>query len=122
MSGNYLATTTNAAAAVDVFVEAVEGGYRLYFFVGETKTYIDLHEYKEGKAGIRLTTEPAATFVWNEELHILTTNVAGADRYLGTYNTFNTISASATSYITGDNASKIGVSQFPAQLVTLSVY
>ena len=89
---------------------------------GETKTYIDLHEYQAGKAGIRRTTGPTATFVWNEELHILTTNVAGADRYLGTYNTFNTISASATSYITGDNAAKIGVSQFPAQLVTLSVY
>ena len=122
MSGNYLATTEDAMAAEDVYVEAVEGGYRLYFFAGETKTYIDLHEYKEGKAGIRLTTEPTATFVWNEELHLFTTNVAGEDRYLGTYNTFNTISASATSYITGDNAAKIGVSQFPAQLVTLSVY
>ena len=122
MSGTYLATTTSAAAAVDVFVEAVEGGYRLYFMAGDAKTYIDIYEYKEGKAGIRLTTEPTATFVWNEELHLFTTNVAGEDRYLGTYNTFNTISASATSYITGDNASKIGVSQFPAQLVTLSVY
>ena len=122
MSGTYLATTTSAAAAADVFVEAVEGGYRLYFMAGDAKTYIDVYEYKEGKAGIRLTTEPTATFVWNEELHLFTTNVAGADRYLGTYNTFNTISASATSYITGDNAAKIGVSQFPAQLVTLSVY
>ena len=122
MSGTYLATTESLSKAVDVFVEAVEGGYRLYFFAGETKTYIDIHEYKEGKASIRLTTEPTATFVWNEELHLFTTNVAGEDRYLGTYNTFNTISASATSYITGDNASKIGVSQFPAQLVTLSVY
>ncbi len=122
MSGNYLATTTNAAAAADVFVEAVEGGYRLYFMAGETKTYIDIHEYQTGKAGIRLTTEPTATFTWNEELHIFITNVAGEDRYLGTYNTYNTISASATSYITGDNAAKIGVSQFIAQLVTLSVY
>ena len=122
MNGTYLATTTSAAAAADVFVEAVEGGYRLYFMAGDAKTYIDVYEYKEGKAGVRLTTEPTATFVWNEELHIFTTNVAGADRYLGTYNTFNTISASATSYITGDNAAKIGVSQFPAQLVTLSVY
>ena len=122
MSGTYLATTESLSKAVDVFVEAVEGGYRLYFFAGETKTYIDILEYKEGKAGVLLTTEPTATFVWNEELHLFTTNVAGEDRYLGTYNTFNTISASATSYITGDNASKIGVSQFPAQLVTLSVY
>ncbi len=122
MNGTYLATTTSAAAAADVFVEAVEGGYRLYFMAGDAKTYIDVYEYKEGKAGVRLTTEPTATFVWNEELHIFTTNVAGADRYLGTYGTYNTISASATSYITGDNAAKIGVSQFPAQLVTLSVY
>ena len=122
MNGTYLATTTSAAAAADVFVEAVEGGYRLYFMAGDAKTYIDVYEYKEGKAGVRLTTEPTATFVWNEELHLFTTNVAGADRYLGTYGTYNTISASATSYITGDNAAKIGVSQFPAQLVTLSVY
>ena len=122
MSGTYLATTESISKAVDVYAEAVEGGYRLYFMAGDAKTYIDVYEYKEGKAGVRLTTEPTATFVWNEELHIFTTNVAGADRYLGTYNTFNTISASATSYITGDNAAKIGVSQFPAQLVTLSVY
>lgn len=105
-------------------LEAV-GGRTFEFGIGNfTKVikYIDIYEYKEGKAGVRLTTEPTATFVWNEELHLFTTNVAGEDRYLGTYNTFNTISASATSYITGDNASKIGVSQFPAQLVTLSVY
>ena len=122
MSGTYLATTTSAAAAADVFVEAVEGGYRLYFMAGDAKTYIDIYEYKEGKAGVRLTTEPTAVYTWNEELHIFITNVAGADRYLGTFSTHNTISASATSFITGDNASKIGVSQFPAQLVTLSVY
>ncbi len=122
MSGNYLATTTNAAAAVDVFVETVEGGYRLYFMAGETKTYIDIYEYNTGKAGIRLTAEPTAVYTWNEELHILVAaNVAGEDRYLGTYNTYNTISASATSYITGDNAAKIGVSQFPAYLVTIGI-
>ena len=121
MSGNYLATTTNAAAAVDVFVETVEGGYRLYFMAGETKTYIDIYEYNTGKAGIRLTAEPTAVYTWNAELHILIANVAGEDRYLGTYNTYNTISASATSYITGDNTAKIGVSQFPAYLVTLSI-
>ncbi len=122
MSGNYLATTENAIAAEDVYVETVDGGYRLYFMAGETKTYIDIYEYKEGKAGIRLTTEPTAVCTWNEELHILVAaNVAGEDRYLGTYNTYNTISASSTSYITGDNAAKIGVSQFPAYLVTIGI-
>ena len=114
MSGNYLATTENPLAAPDVFVEEVEGGVRFYFMDGETKTYIDIHEYTEGKAGVRLTAEPTAVFTWNEECKVYTANVAGADRYIGTYSTYNTFSASDIKYIAGENVSKIGVSQFPA--------
>ena len=114
MSGNYLATTTNAGAAADVTIEEVEGGFRFYFMDGETKTYIDIHEYAEGKAGVRLTAEPSATFVWNEECGVFTAEVAGAQRYLGTYNTYNTMSASEIKYIAGENLAKVGVSQFPA--------
>ena len=114
MSGNYLATTTNAGAAADVTIEEVEGGFRFYFMDGETKTYIDIHEYAEGKAGVRLTAEPSATFVWNEECGVFTAEVAGAHRYLGTYNTYNTMSASEIKYIAGENLAKVGVSQFPA--------
>ena len=114
MNGNYMATTENAGAAADVTIEEVEGGFRFSFMDGETKMYIDVHEYKEGKAGIRLTAEPTATFVWNEECGVFTANVAGADRYLGTYGTYNTMSASEIKYIAGDNVAKIGVSQFPA--------
>ena len=121
MSGNYLATTEDITKAVSVFAEAVEGGYRLYFTKGDAKTYIDLYEYKEGKVGIRLTEEPTAVFTWNAEMHLFTANVIGSDYYLGTYNTYNTISASATTYITGDNATKVGVSQFPAYLFTVSL-
>ena len=43
------------------------------------------------------------------------------DYYLGTYKTFETISASKTTYITGDNAANVGVSQFVARLVTLEL-
>ena len=114
MSGNYFATTTNAGAAADVTIEEVEGGFRFFFMDGETKTYIDIHEYAEGKAGVRLTAEPSATFVWNEECGVFTAEVAGAARYLGTYSTYNTISASDIKYIAGENVAKIGVSQFPA--------
>ena len=120
MSGNYLATTENGAAAADVTIEAVEGGFRFYFMDGGVKTYIDIHEYTAGKAGIRLTTEPTAVFVWNEECGVFTADVAGAPRYLGTYGTYNTISASDIKYIAGDNVGKIGVSQFPAFFGTLS--
>ena len=118
MSGNYFATTTNAAQAVKVTVEEVEGGYRFFFMDGETKTYIDINEYAEGKAGVRLTTEPTAVFTWNDECKVYVANVAGADRYLGTYSTYNTISASDIKYIAGENLVKIGVSQFPAQFGT----
>ena len=94
MNGNYLATSEDPTKAVDVTIEEVEGGVRFYFMDGETKTYIDIHEYTEGKAGVRLTAEPTATFVWNEECKVYTAEVAGAPRYLGTYSTYNTISAS----------------------------
>jgi len=119
MSGNYLATSANPAEAVDVTVEEVEGGYRLFFMDGETKMYIDINEYKEGKAGVRLTAEPSATFVWNEECKVYTANVAGADRYLGTYNTYNTISASEIKYIAGEKQADVGISQFPAGFCTV---
>ena len=114
MNGNYLATTTNAGAAADVTIEEVEGGFRFYFMDGETKMYIDINEYQEGKAGVRITAEPTATFVWNAECGVFTAEVAGAARYLGTYSTYNTISASDIKYIAGENLAKIGVSQFPA--------
>ena len=120
MAGNYLATTTDASAAADVTVEEVEGGFRFYFMDGETKTYIDINEYAEGKAGVRLTTEPTAVFVWNEECQVFTAEVAGAPRYLGTYNEYNTMSASDVKYIAGENLGKIGVSQFPAGFATMS--
>ena len=114
MSGNYFATTENAGAAADVTIEEVDGGFRFFFMDGDTKMYLDINEYTEGKAGVRLTAEPSATFVWNEECGVFTAEVAGAPRYLGTYNTYNTISASDIKYIAGENLGKIGVSQFPA--------
>jgi hypothetical protein len=114
MNGNYLATSTNGSDAADVSIEEVEGGYLFYFYNGEQKLYIDIHEYQEGKAGVRLTETPSATFVWNEECGVFTAEVAGAHRYLGTYNTYNTMSASDIKYIAGENLGKIGVSQFPA--------
>ena len=118
MSGNYLATTDKADKATDVYLEAVEGGYRIYFMEGEAKKYIDIYEYSAGKVGVTITDKPTCTFTRNAELGIWVANVAGADYYLGTYKTYNTISASKTSYITAENK---GVSQFPCDMVTLSL-
>ena len=120
MNGNYLATSEDPTKAVDVTIEEVEGGVRFFFMVGDVKNYIDINEYTEGKAGVRITTEPTATFVWNEECKVYTAEVAGAPRYLGTYSTYNTISASDIKYIAGENVSKIGISQFPAGFCTVN--
>ena len=118
MSGNYLATTDKADKATDVYLEAVEGGFRMYFKDGETKMYIDIYEYSAGKVGVTITDKPTCVFTRNAELGIWVANVAGADYYLGTYKTYNTISASKTSYINAENK---GVSQFPCDMVTLGL-
>ncbi|MDY5940093.1 MAG: immunoglobulin-like domain-containing protein [Eubacteriales bacterium] len=120
MDGKYFATTDKAAKATDVYLEEVEGGYRLYFKDGDKKSYLDIYEYSEGKVGVQLTEAPTAVYTWNAEIGILTAKAAGDDYYLGTYKTYNTISASKTSYITGDNAEKVGVSQFVAKLCTVA--
>ena len=113
MNGSYLATTEDAGAAADVTIEEAEGGFRFSIETAEGKQYIDIHVNDEGKTRVRLTAEPTAVFTWNEECGVFTANVGDADNYLGTYNTYNTISPSAIKYISGDNLSKIGVSQFP---------
>ena len=124
MEGNYLATTSDYREAVEVFVEVVEGGYRLYFKEGETKTYIEIYEWDtvNHKVGVHLTAEPKNVFTWNATCEVMTTTINGTEYYLGNYNTFTTFSASKISYITGNNASKVGVSQFPAKLAVIDSF
>ena len=118
MNGYYLATSTNAAAAAKVTAEAVEGGMRFYFDKAGVKTYIDIipREDNPAKVNVVLTEAPTAVFTWDAERKVYTAAVGESTWYLGTYNTYNTISASDVSYI--EDVTKIGVSQFPAQLGT----
>lgn len=119
-SGNFFATTRNVDEAVDVYLEACEGGYRLYFMNGDVKTYIDVYEYQTGKLGIELNTEPHAVYEYNADLDIFTTYMLNKDSYLGIYSTFETISRSDLSYITGSNAANCDVTQHPARLVSVA--
>ena len=120
MSGNFLATTTRISKATDVYLETVEGGFRLYFKNADgEKVYIDAHEYQTGKVGVRLTGEPTCVWTFDADLGVLTTVVIEKTWYLGTYNTFNTMSLSETWRISGEKAGDVGVSQFPAYLATI---
>ncbi|MBQ8258099.1 MAG: hypothetical protein IJY97_00920, partial [Clostridia bacterium] len=114
MNGNFFNGNTDASKAVALTVEAVEGGIRFFFEKDGAKLYIDIHEYTAGKAGVRITDAPAGVFTYNADATTYVVNCAGADRYLGTYNTFTTFSCSDIKYITGDNAANVWISQFPA--------
>lgn len=124
-SGNFIDTTENFAEAVKVKLVAVEGGYRISFVADGKTQYIDAYEWSSGKVGVQLTETPTAVFTYNAELKTLVAKVINVDYYLGSYKIdatkdFNTISASKTDYITGDNASKIDVTQFPVRLLNLT--
>ena len=114
MDGYYLATSVNPADGVNVFIEEVTGGHRIFFMKGEVKTYIDVipREGAAGKVNVVMTENPTATFVWDAVRNTYTTVVEGNTWYLGTYGTNKTISASNISYI--EKPEVIGDSQFPA--------
>ncbi len=124
-SGNYLGTTENPFEAVDVTVEATEGGYYLTFLDGETKKYINITTYTKDDGSLSKTqdigTEPTCVYTWDAERKTFVAYIEALKDsfYLGTYNTYNTISASATSYI--EDVTKIGSTQFPAGLCTVSI-
>ncbi len=114
-SGNFLACTENKEEAVVITVEAVEGGIRLYFMDGEKKMYVEMYEYnaESHKVGVQITETPTSVMAWNMDLNALTFVNGEKTYYMGTYNTFLTMSASETKYITGSNAANVGVTQFP---------
>ena len=64
---------------------------------GETKTYLN------GKPSgtsvyVNYSTEASTVWVWNTKYNTFTTNVDGTDFYMGTYNSYATLSCSKISY------------------------
>ena len=111
-SSEYLVTSDKYAKAADVTLAAVDGGYTIK--VGDK--FLEIYKNSNNKIRAKLSDTATGAWKWNAELKLFTWNVDGKDYYLGTYNTFNTISTSEVSYISGDKANKIGVSQFVALL------
>ena len=108
----YLTTTSDLTEAVDVYLEEVDGGYQMYFMADGVKTYIDVYYTDTGYVNIRLTETPTAVFTYNTEYHTMTTYIAEMDLeyYIGTYNTYSTLSASKLSY---------AATSFPSGLYTV---
>ena len=122
-----LETSTDASKAVDVYLEAADGGYRLYFMKDGTKTYIRVYHRTDGHPGYGkgslefVTSAPSEVFVYDETAKTLIYDYDGNNAYyMGTYGSFSTFSVSNTYYITGDKASTVDVSQFPARFYAVS--
>ena len=121
MDGKYLATTDDITKAADVYIENVEGGFKVYVMEGEAKSYIALEAYQaEGKSYISANVSMNATgsvFTYNSQFLTLCCKAALADNsksdvfFLGTYGTYTTMSASGSYYMTAD---KLGTEQFYA--------
>lgn len=99
----YMETTENVNEAIDVFVEEVSGGLRLYFNKDGVKNYLDMYQSTsdDGKThnNLRITTTPTAVYTWNAEHCTVVASLEGTDCYMGAYNTYSTLSCSKLSYI-----------------------
>ena len=109
MSGYYMATTENAAEAIDVEVVAVTGGYQLKTSVQGAVKYIEAVTSADGQhVNVVYSDEATVVWTWNAELMTFTTPATYKGEegtyYLGTYGTYMTFSASTvdkapTSYV-----------------------
>ena len=110
----YLITSEDKAAALQVFVEKTEEGYNFFTTIDGAKKYINVTTNDAGKVAILYQDAATSTYTYVPETNIWMTNLDGQDKYIGSYNNFDTMSASNTSYI---NAGNTGVAQFPMELV-----
>ena len=112
----YLAYTTDVNAAVDVYLETVEGvdgGYRLYFHKDGVKTYIVAFP-RDGdttKGTLKFdTVVPDTYYTYSTEYNTLVyTSVTGEQFYLGSSGTYKSISCSAIENVSG-------ATSYPARL------
>ena len=118
MDGYYFATTETIAEALAVkVVSAGEDGsfYLTCTYNGKTQ-YVCV--YASGKfVNIGLKDAADNKYTWNAEYNTLQTLIDNTPYFIGSRETFTTISASKASYFTGTNASKIDISQYPIRLI-----
>lgn len=98
MSNYYFKTVEDATKAIDVYVETVsetDGTYRLFIQKGAdatTKKYIDI-VLKDSHINVLFVDSTTSTWTWNDDIKTYQIMVDGANRALGTYSTYNTMSA-----------------------------
>ena len=114
MSGYYFATSTDITKAVDLYAEAVEGGYNVYFMSGSTKNYLYI-ELSGTHINAKFGSTQAVWYV-DETYGALVTEVDGVKYFLGTYSSYVTFGGTAYSRLTSATAD---VSQYVGRAVSL---
>ena len=99
MSSYYMATTSDASAALDVYLETTEGGYYLYCYVGETKTYINMVVSGTHVNGAYEATA-STVYTYDANSKTIKAVVNNEDYWFGTRNdnTYTTMGPCAVSY------------------------
>ena len=121
--GKYINTTNDPKLGADFYIEIVEGGYKFYTMVGETKTYVyaKLVEASDGHFSkyVGFSTENATVFEYNTDLKTFFANFGENGKYgFGTYSDYNTMCISEESHF---QAAAIGVSQYVVQFMDKTV-
>lgn len=95
----YLATTTDVNEAIDVYLEAVSGGYYLYTYVSGAKTYINMVVSGTHVNG-KYESSASTVYRYDTASKTLIADVNGTDYWFGTRNdkTYTTVGPCATSY------------------------
>ncbi len=114
VSGRYLSTTEVLHDAVSVYAEKSGDGYKFYIVVDGANKYIEVYNNNEDNLSVQYS-DNASVFTYDATTNAWVTSLDETDYYLGTYKTFNTISASKTSFI---NAENTGVDQFPLEFAS----
>ena len=108
MDGFYMATSEDVTKAIDVYLEATEGGYYLYVMVDGAKQYINMvvTTGTDGKTHVNAAYEATAStvYTWDAEHKTVVSNVTVGDKtepyWHGTRNdkTYTTMGPCAVSY------------------------
>ncbi len=118
VNGRYLTTTTDPSLAITIYAEQVEGGYAFYHVVDEMKHYIYVGYNEDGKRSVSYNCDIYSVFNYYADGKAWVTVFEGTEYFIGTYNTFETVSISSVKYI---NAENTGVSQFPLEIAELEI-
>ncbi len=122
----YINIGDNKDDGVDLYTETVEGtdgGVHIYFMKDGEKVFLDIYEEKDETGRVKLSSTSTVTYVYNSIIKAYTVTIGSNTYYLGTYivsgNTepYASVSCSHIKYVTGDNLSKLDVTQFPLRLV-----